>query len=311
MTSPPEFTAATDAVVQFITENGLKFERGDPKRFFTTMSQVNAGLTLPIVQEHLSTLIELKNFYSLWNFLVDDEIDRERRSEHLDTSILVLLHHSRGESGPAPTRSSSVAKALDIILSRLPTSPDKAQYREMLYFDLWTLICGFKYEWCINQNPAVANSLEYRKYTTLVGSVLQYLDLDCLFATHPPSAAAYRKLREAYDHLGRALKFSSDIGSLKREVMNEGQNLNLGLVRAAEAGLAIGETPGEGEQKFEAIRSKLHLILEGVRKEATGYLASAQKPLDSISGEVNSQRLMMTVTAMVEQYFKHDVFFSK
>jgi hypothetical protein len=305
MLSPSEVTTITDAVVRFIETNGVRFERGDPRKFFSHFSHVNERLTLPIVaREHLSTVVLLKNFYALWNFVVDDEIDREGRSNHLDASIQVLL---RGEPGAA--QDSSAARVLANILDGLPTDLAKAHLREMFRFDLWTLVCGFKYEFCINKMTAAANSLEYRKYTTMVGTIEQLLDLDCLFAAGELAPSTYRRLRVGYEHFGQALKLASDVGSLKRELMEE-DNLNLIRIKGLEAKIPGLERKLTGEEEFEALRPQLQPLVEDVRQEASTHLETGRTVLAGIT-DVDTQGVVQTVSGIVQNYFERDLFFSK
>ncbi len=309
---PSEPSDPTEAVVHFIETNAVTFERGEPRKYFARFTKMNGGLTLPIVDpEHLTKVIRLKNFYALWNFLVDDEMDRDGRSTGLDDSMMMLMHYSRG--APLSSQVSVAARLLEKILREVKAlstanDPTKARLREMFYFDLWALMTGFKHEACINDMKEAANPMEYIKYTTLVGSIEHLLDLDCLFATSTLPPPVYNRLRVAYDHLGRALKFSSDVGSLKRELMEED---NLNLIRILAGGENItGLEKKLSEAEFEALRSDLEPIVKKVRDMAREHLEKASSLLSGLSG-VDTGRLLGTVSSIVQEYFKGDVFFQK
>lgn len=306
MLSPSDFAAATDAVVRFIQSNGLAFERGDPQQYFANLTKVHVGLTLPIVApERVPQLIRLKNLYALWNFVVDDEIDRAASTEGLDASMQLLLHHSRGQ--PELGLGSGAAKALEEIFTALPTEPSKAPMREMLYFDMWPLMTAFKYEYCINKLKGAANAFEYSMFAPLLGGISHYLDLDCLFATRELPLSTYGRLRDAYAHIGQAFKLSSDIGSLKRELLEE-DNFNLVRLKAQEAGVSGLDRKLKGEEEFEALRPALQPFVEEVRKMANEHLSAANSVLATLP-DIDSQRVLGTATKIVQSYFERDVFF--
>lgn len=313
MLSPSEFNEVTSAVTDFLAKASadITFERGDPKSYFETFSQINAGLTLPLVSpQQRVTVVKLKNFYALWNFLVDDEMDRRGTCRHLDASMQVLLDRSRGAEGR--TEGSRVAELMDEILKAIPVSPShtRGHLRELLIFDLWAVLSGFRYEYCLGKKPQVANSLEYRKYTTQVATFEHYLDLDCLFADRELAPTTYSQLRKAYEHMGQALKLASDIGSLKRELMEE-NNLNLVRILASESGVFRLEQKVEREEEFEELRPKLQPTVLEVRRLATVEMETATALLSPLDAEVDSQVLRKTASRMMQGYFQRDMFFWK
>jgi len=319
MSNPSEHAEPSDpteAVVHFIEKSGVTFERGEPRKYFTRFSRMNAGLTLSIVDpKHQATVIRLKNFYALWNFLVDDEIDRDGSSIGLDHSMLMLMHHSWG--APLPAELSDSARLLGKILEAVKQvdpgdSKFKARVREMFYFDFWALMTGFKHEACINELKEAANPMEYIKYTTLVGSIEHLLDLDCLFASTEVPPLVYNRLRVAYDHLGRSLKFASDIGSLQRELTEE-DNLNLIRIEARARGIPEVEKK-LSLQEFDALRPRLLPVVEEVRDKAQKHLKDASDILSEVSAthpNLDFKVLVGTVSSIVQEYFKGDVFFQQ
>jgi hypothetical protein len=313
MLSPSEFKEVTSAVTDFLAKASadISFERGDPQKYFETFSQINAGLTLPIVSpQQRVTVVKLKNFYALWNFLVDDEMDRRGTCRHLDASMQVLLDHSRGVAGLS--EGSRVAELMGAILKELPVSPSltRSHLHELLLFDLWAVLSGFKYEYCLGKKPQVANSLEYRKYTTQVATFEHYLDLDCLFADRELAPTTYSQLRKAYEHLGQALKLASDIGSLKRELMEE-NNLNLVRILAAESGVFRLEQKVEREEEFEELRPRLQPTVLEVRRLATEQMEAASALMSPLDAEVDTQLVRKTASRMMQGYFERDLYFWK
>jgi hypothetical protein len=308
LTPPTDFTDVTNRIVRFIEANEIKFVRGKPQEYFEQLTRMHVGLTLPIVApDKLTTVVLLKNLYSLWNFVVDDELDRDGRTHSLDATMQLVLHRSRGET-PPPGLVSGVTRAFDDILQALPTEPGKARMRDMFYMDLWPLMTGFKYEYCINQMPEAANSLEYCMFTPLVAGISHYLDLDCLFAASELPPAVYGRLRGAYAHIGQAFKLSSDIGTLKRELLEE-DNLNLVRIKAREAGVSGIERKLSGEKELEALRPTLQPFIDQVRQKATEHLEAARSELGATS--LDTQRLVGTVSMIVQGYFKRDMFFKE
>jgi hypothetical protein len=309
MLSPSEAADITHTVANFIETHGIKFERGEPREYFAKLTRLHTGFTLPIVsREQLATAVLLKNFYGLWNIIVDDEVDREGLRTHLDASVQLLLCHSRGEEVHAP--SSSAARTLQEILAKLPQDASKAHLRELFLFDLWDLMTGFRYESCINRVTRGANSLEYGKYSTMTASIKQFLDLDCLFATNELPSHSYRTLRVAYEHLAVALKFASDVGSLKRELVDE-DNLNLVRILALEEGVPELERKLENEAQYEAILPRIEPLLTKVRQQAQAKLESARSLLDKVP-EVDTRQLLASLTKVIEIYCKcDDPFFHK
>jgi hypothetical protein len=308
MSSHSEVTDVAERVARFIESNGIRFERGTPRQYFTQLGLLSASLTLPIVpEEQMATVLLLKNYCNLWNIVVDDEIDREGRKEQLDASTQVLLSRSRNEV-PA-SLGYSAARTLDEVLTALPTDPAKAHLREVLYFDLWEEMNGFRYEYCINKVGAAANPLEYGKYSTMTASIKHFLDLDCLFATHVPEPASYRLLRKGYEHFGLAVKFASDLGTLKRELLEE-DNLNSVRILAQEAGITSLEGKLESEAQYDALLPSLVPVFDKVRQLATDNLEAARLVLANVPG-VETRPLLKSISGLIETYRKRDPFFRK
>jgi hypothetical protein len=306
-----EISDIADIMARFIEAKGITFERGNPQPFFTKLGFMHDGFTLPLMsQQHRATVVRLKNLYGLWNTIVDDEIDRDGRRDHLDASLRLLLHRSRGEA--APVSDSKAALTLDELLSLLSAElPRKNAPLEAFYFDLWDLMNGFSYEYCINKLGRVANSVEYGKYSTMTASIKHYLDLDCLFAAQEVSPSDYRHLRVGYEHLGLAIKFASDIGTLKRELMDE-DNLNLVRILALEAGLSGAgvQQKLEDEAQYESFREQLRPHVEKVRQLAQEKLAAADAAFTGLSS-VDARPVFKAVTRLVETYFKSDPYFQE
>ncbi|WP_257445869.1 terpene synthase family protein [Archangium lipolyticum] len=293
MLSPTEISASADAVARFIEKNGIKFERGNPVTFFNRLGQVHVDLTLPVVsKEHEETVLLLKNYCGLWTALVDDEMDLHGSRTELDATIQLLVDCSQGKTPPAESTSSAV-RTLKEVLTKLPTDPAKAQLREAFYFDLWVMVNGFVYEDCINNKATlVANSTEYARYSALTASLKHYLDLDYLFSKEEPDPAAYRLMRKGYDHLALAIKFASDIGSIRRELKNE-YNLNLVTILGMEEGTFFA-THRLNDTKLKEALSLLQPQLDKVRDLAMKELTIGRDILEQLpmtQGVVKTEEL--------------------
>jgi hypothetical protein len=348
MLKPSDLDALAGAVVQFMSEHRIDFRRDDPKKYFAGLSHVNAKLTLPLVaKEKLATVVLLKNVYAAWNFAVDDEMDCQGTRHHLDESMKVLLRYSRqkqeaeDQAGSAAMRSgadnhtvtevidtnlsnvpvdlssSGVARAIGTVLANLPPASSRASLRELFHFDLWTLMTGFFYEDVLNKMPTVANSLEYRRYSTLVTGIKHYLVLDCLFASQELESAAFRNLREGYENLGISLKLAADIGSLRRELTQE-NNSNSIRIQAMEEGLLDTEATcltdetrklGLSEYKQDVL-PKISRIRDDVKQEAEQHLSRARAAFAKVSG-VDTSGVLQMVSWMVKDYFERDRFYGK
>jgi hypothetical protein len=329
MLSPSDISAVADNVAHLIDLHGVRFTRGTPQQYFKQLGNLSAMLTLPIVAEAArAQVLLLKNLCNLWNIIVDDELDQERKHGHLDASVELLLSYSRGQQ-PVSGLDSSAARVLNEVLTRLPTAddPHKQGLREMFFFDLWEEVNGFRYEDFINRVTWAATLEEYGKYSTMTASLKHFLDLDCLFAEQPPSASAYRQLREAYEHFGRSVKFASDLGTLKRELLEE-DNLSVIHILARESGLMEFERKLElkSEAEYEALlprlqpaRDKARALVTthqdralGALKEAEKLLvpAAPQQPDGPKPPEVTTQ-LGKSLSGLIETYSKRDPFFHK
>jgi hypothetical protein len=308
MLSPSEVTSVADEVARFIESHGVKFERGNPSQYFVQLGHLSAGFTLPLVpQAQLARVVLLKNLNNLWNILVDDEMDREGGRSQLDASMRALLDYRQGKSGN--TQGSSAAQVLEEMLAKLPTDPSRARQREAFLFDLWEVMTGFSYEYCINKALGVANSVEYGKYSTITASIKHFLDLDCLFASEVLEDSVYRQLRVGYEHFGLAIKFASDIGTLKRELVEE-DNLNLVRILALESGIPEAARKLRSEAEYEALLPRLEPVCGRVRQLANHHLDSAREALARVPG-VDTASVVKTVSGLVESYSKRDPFFRK
>lgn len=308
MLSPSDASSIGDEIAEFIRTHGIHFERGNPRQYFEQIAHVSASLTLPIVPaERLRTLVLLKSFYSLWNIVVDDEMDRaEGTRHHLDSSIQLLLRRSRGEPGPLPGATAGAA-TLDAILSQVPQDAASAPLRELLYFDFWELMTGFCFEYAINKERWAANSEEYGKYSTVTAGIKHFFDLDCLFADRTLEPTTYRRLRLGYEQLGLAIKFASDMGSLKRELLDE-DNLNIIRIRAMESGVPGVERKLENEAQYQAVLPTLQPLFEKTRQKAFDNLNTCRELLTGVQG-LDTAPFLKAVTAIVETYSKRDPFF--
>jgi hypothetical protein len=300
--------AVAKRTADLVKDNGISFDRGDAHRFFTKLGYLHAQFTLPLVpREHVDTVIHLKNLYGLWNSVVDDEIDQRGGREQLDASLQLLLNLTRGE--PSSARDCDAVRILAELFRVLQeTRPYKERTLEALHFDLWDLMNGFSYEYCITKYARVANSVEYAKYSTMTASIKHYLDFDCLYLAENLSASDYRHLRVGYEHLALAIKFASDIGSLGRELKNE-DNFNLVRVLALESGVAGIERRVQSDAEYEALMNQEDLkgVIQKVREASQEKLEAARAAL-ALAPSVDTRMVLKGATDFINIYFRQDQF---
>lgn len=265
-----------------VEEASLPFQRGEPLGFLRKMTQLGRALTLPIVPvERARTAILLKVLYSLWNVLVDDEIDRQGTAAELDASMAYLS--GRGEA------SSGASAVLERMARLVPAG--RISRLDALGFDLWEVASGLGYELFINRNPGLATPFEYRRYSTVTASMKVDLDIDCLLAASPPRQPVYRMLREAYDELGAAVKLAGDIGTARREVHDE-DNMSLLRILAGQA--------DRGAAAEEVLAAALRHRGE-VEALARAHLRRAVELFSSVP-EMDPGAVVHTVERIVEVY---------
>lgn len=305
MSSEPDIAGFASEIASFIAEQGVRFDRGEPLRYFSHISRISLGLTLPMIAPHdVARVIAIKNLCTLWNIIVDDEIDRLRTRHNLDSSMRMVLAQASGS--PLVDPGSEAARTLGRMFALLPG--DREQEREALYFDLLELMNGFGYEYNINRLPKLASSVDYCRYSTMTASIKTHLDIDWMFASAPLPRESYAKLRAAYDHLSMAIKFSSDIGTLRREILEE-ENLNLVRIMAAESGI-IDLSVKISEERYGIETDAMRGVVAEIARMASTNLASARSILSGLV-EVDARPIIETVEAIVRPYLAgQDPFFA-
>jgi hypothetical protein len=300
------------AISEFIKSNNITFGRGDPLKFFTQLGHLHYQFTLGVGRAHADTLVHLKNLYGLWNAVVDDEIDQHGSRDQLDASLQLMLNRTRGE--PTSAKDCDAVRTLEALFAELDRTlrNNRQHMLKAFHFDMWDLMNGFAYEYCITKVSRLANSEEYTKYSTMTASIKHYLDLDCLYAEEYPSASDYRHLRVGYEHLGRAIKFASDIGSLKRELKNE-DNFNLVRILAVESGISEAEQRLDNAEQYETLMNQdaMKRVLQEVRERAEKEMNTAREHLARTQSEPlrqDTQTVLKAVTGFMQVYFQQDQF---
>lgn len=276
-------------VADLVREKKIPFLRGEPRAYFGRIAKLASGLTLSIVPpERARDTILLKALYTLWNIVVDDEIDRAGTTRELDASTVFLLTGS-SSTAASDARASSILERMKQILPG--GSLDRSR---PLGFDLWEIIHAFTYEHFTNKSPERATELEYQRYSTMSASLKVFLDID-LVSNAPLPAADYRGLRLAYDDLSCAIKLSSDIGTVRREIQQE-DSMNL-LRILAEGRKARRESAGSEE---DALTGALRFRDE-VAAKARAHLTAAEERFEALP-DVGAQRVLGVVRRVVEVY---------
>lgn len=180
-----DYVALALQLRDFIDNHDIRFQRGDPLRFFRTLGPIHAGLTTTLLDKptrQISTRI--KHLFSLWNVIVDDAIDRQSSPIELRASIR-FINDTLGlpATATAPTTTSSSETLLSTIFEELSACPER--WRHIIAFDILKHAFGFYYELLINSNRSLANTHEYVNFSTLTTSITVFIDID--HALSPPA----------------------------------------------------------------------------------------------------------------------------
>lgn len=288
--------AIAEEVTALVRERGIQFQRGEVRPYFRRIARLQAALTLPVVPAPLRySAILLKCLYSLWNFIVDDAVDRDRATGELDASMVFIV------TGSAVPQSGACA-----VLQRIAdiTPGGRVDRASALGFDLLEVTHGLCYEHLVNSAPGIATTFEYRRYSTMTASLKVLLDIDWMFCEARFEPVVYRTLREAYDELTCAVKYASDIGTLRREVHDED---SMNLLRI----LARGATTQEGrEPTRDDALAQAQTFTEDVAHLCRAHLQRAEE-LFSRAAEVDARGVLQTMTQVSEVYLSGvDPFFS-
>jgi hypothetical protein len=304
MLEPSKIAALAADVADLIERCGAEFTRGDPRSYFAHLSRVNSGLTLSIVpQDQRVAAISLKNLYVLWNILVDDDIDRKGTRTNLDASLLALVDRSslqRANFAASPS-------ALNVLARMFADFPaGKTEEIEAFCFDLWEVASGFVYEHCINEWPRIATAHEYEKYSVITATVKTHLDIDWMFLRSAPSIETYKKLRLAYDHFSRAIKYSSDIGSLRRDLLEE-NNLSIVRIGAVEDGI-LGLEEIVREEDYGRVAGELHNVVVRIERMVESSVREGRAVFAEVS-EIDVSSVVEALSAVVTVSRRQDLFF--
>lgn len=267
-------------ILQLIEDLNIDFERGDPVKYFSSLSKLFMGLTLPFVKNS-EKAIYLKNVFTLWNTVIDDAIDRHRSRLELDSSINFLI------SGTEETEAKSVP-LLKIMLK------DMGRYLEIAKQDLLELLVGLNAEFLMNQNMQFATLSLYTNQSTNTTSIHYLLDTDLALSKSELSTEELSNLRAAYRQFAIAIKYSSDLGSFEREFTNE-QNLNYLLIKLIQEGdfsatelfsVSLDQVKSKAEPYFEElrelVRTKFQKGLALLNKVSTLETSSFSKAISGI-----------------------------
>lgn len=298
-----EIARLTSEMVDFIERHGIRFSRGDARAYYKYETRMHAGLTLPFVSpDQRSEIVRLKNLYALWNVVLDDEIDRTGARTNLDASLALLAGRSNCSLREAGT--SDAATILAYLFARIPATQPRA--RDALRFDLWEVANGLVYEFYINTWREFATLSEYCRYSAMTASLKPYLDIDWMFSQATVDAETYKKLRLAYEHFSLALKYSSDIGTFRRELLEE-NNLNIVRIRAAEEGILRIDQAVAAEQYGEIAR-RMRSIFADVAKMADDNMSAARAILKGISA-LDTSSVVDTISHVIRTYTTgHDTY---
>lgn len=281
------------SVVDFINKYQIDFHRGEVTSYFQRISHLNQEFSLPQADpaKKEESLVR-KNLFVLWNIMIDDEVDREGKNTTLKDSFAFWS----GGKTVNPT-----SEILSLIMGPESANTNYTTLKQ----DLFEVAKGFEYEYQINHENVIVNQKDYLDRSTLTASILPLLDLD-LFYTDNTNQLPLEKLRQAFSHIGKAIKLSSDIGSFAREVSQE-KNLNLILVKLIEETNLNQERVFEKMHHYQPILKKM---AEEVQKMAFVELDTACKLIQPLGQDY--ERIVAMAKSVVERYSGGiDIFFDK
>lgn len=286
-------TTHSSAIKKLIDEYQIDFTRGDIDIYFGNLTQVLAGLTLPSVTDKW-TAVYLKNVYTLWNILVDDEIDRENSRSGLDASFAFLA------SGSISADSHVAARLLKLLLEKL------GRYEGLGRQFLLEIAQGFNYEHLINSDRKYASTEGYLRNSTLTASIKYFISVDLALSNTSFDFAEITSLVDSYQYFSVAIKLASDLGSFQREISDE-QNLNYPILLAIKGNNLDPETVFslKKEELSEMARSNF----DSIRSEIKEHFQKGLTSLERIS-TIDISILKKTVTRIITQYSnEEDPFF--
>jgi hypothetical protein len=303
MSNEEIITNCTTKTVEIIMKNKIQFRRGDPYKYFYNISCVNYNLTLPICDKNnLSDAIILKNMCSLWTLIIDDFIDQDHSISELISSTL-LLHGCNTDP---------IQSITQIILQEMLEPFKGNKLYDINWVDVKDILDGFYYENLINTYPNLSSSEEYKYYGTkaMIGDMRYYLNTDMLFSDNINlNSTEYSLLRLAYYHLSIALKYSSDIGSLNRELYEE-KNLNIIIIKAIEENL-LDINKFKSISNSESIINQLLPIINNVKVEISNQMNTVNKLLQMLPN-IDISRFLTQVNQIIDNYNNSiDEFFKK
>lgn len=292
--------AAAERIASFVRRHAIPFARGEVAAFITRSNAVACAMAVrPIPAANAETSAYAKGLLTLWAVVVDDAIDRDRDRSELDESIAWLSARDRNTA--PPTASGSCARILDELWRILAPQLDESTQRVLL-FDLWEQALGLQYEALINAQPELAAPTEYRRFAVLVASIKIYVDVDLALAGGVLAGRSYRVVRSICDTLGGAIKYASDVGSLRRELWEE-DNLNAVLLAAREAGAGLSQL------RAGTAMQPLRGAIEATRAAAFACLDDARRSAARLGEEHDATQLLRVVQTLLTTYLEGDPFF--
>ncbi|MFS8131464.1 MAG: hypothetical protein ACMG57_05840 [Candidatus Dojkabacteria bacterium] len=280
---------------EYLKDNNINLIR-DLDVFLRATTSINLNLYLFLKDEVLlEEVVFIKNLYSVWNAYVDDEMDNMKTKTALDSSLLFLVSLNNNND-PSVT----------ILNTILDTLEDRN--KELVILDLLEVINGFNYEYYINLNNKVANSIEYEKYSTVTAGAMVYLDIDAIYSDSDIDNSLYRNLRVSYDYYAKSIKYASDISGIERELKEE-NSLNIVVITAIEKGIITYEEFNNSKLNSEQILTKLRPILDSITKKSLDFMNEAEKYLSQIE-TIDRMRVSLTYKKVIETYLtQKDNFF--
>lgn len=286
-------------VMALMTRHEVPFQRGNVIDFFGVLGPFLEGFTVSSL-DHSARLrsARIKYIFTMWNVVVDDDIDRMGSANELLRSLSFLSHVARVDDHVEWTPGTPAQWLLHAMFLELADIAPWASWRHLV-FGVYKHAMGFYYEWLANHYD-MANSAEYTVFSTLTTDLTVYVDIDRVVSGDELRDVDYARLRSACLELSRAVKYASDVGSLEREVVDEA-NHNFITIRHWESS---GRRPRDKTEYAREIEESTALASEALTR-AKRKLAA----LDPARFDVRP--LVESVDEMVSAYLQGDPFFGR
>ncbi|MEX1369100.1 MAG: hypothetical protein AB1Z98_38590, partial [Nannocystaceae bacterium] len=189
-------------VMELMARHDVPFQRGDVVDFFGVLGPFLERFTVSPL-DHPAGLqsARIKYIFTIWNVVVDDDIDRVGSASELLRSLTFLSHVARVDDHLQWIPSTPAQWLLHAVFLELLDVAPWESWRHLV-FDVYKHAMGFYYEWMAN-HYGLPNSAEYAVFSTLTTDLSVYVDIDRVVSGDDVRDVEYARLRSACMELSR------------------------------------------------------------------------------------------------------------